>query len=43
MRVFVLWIVAAKNSRKRRAALSPAAATIAGTTWLAEVAAIVFA
>ena len=32
MRVFLLRMVAAKNSRKRRAAWSPASATIAGTT-----------
>jgi hypothetical protein len=31
MRVFVLRIVAAKNSRKRRAAWSPASAITAGT------------
>jgi hypothetical protein len=31
MRVFLFRMVAAKNSRKRRAALSPASATIAGT------------
>jgi hypothetical protein len=31
MRVFLLRMVAAKNSRKRRAAVSPASATIVGT------------
>ena len=31
MRVFLLRMVAAKNSRKRRAALSPAAAITRGT------------
>ena len=31
MRVFLLWMVAAKNSRKRRAALSPASAITRGT------------
>jgi hypothetical protein len=37
MRVFLLRMVAAKNSRKRRAAWSPASATIAGTTMPATV------
>jgi hypothetical protein len=32
MRVFLLRMVAAKNSRNRRAACSPASAMIAGTT-----------
>ena len=41
MRVFLLRMVAAKNSRKRRAACSPASATIAGTTMLADASATV--
>ena len=36
MRVFLLRMVAAKNSRKRRVACSPASAMIAGTTMGAE-------
>ena len=38
MRVFLLRMVAAKNSRKRRAALSPAAAITRGTRMPSRVA-----